>query len=125
MHTFPTVQFTFKSMTAAAVALLTILLCCCRSNASPINTSESQLDELVIHIVGHTHDDPGWLITADEYYVQEVQWIFYTVIPVLKQNAQRKFTCLICNNTESFAQSDAVKSVHFMYAKMLLLLLPE
>eukprot|EP01084_Bolivina_argentea_P075828 137429_1 len=49
-------------------------------------------DPLTIHIVGHTHDDPGWLITADQYYIEEVQWIFYTMIPILKTNKLRKFT---------------------------------
>ena len=39
-----------------------------------------------------THDDPGWKRTADQYFVEEVQWIFYTVIPILRQNALRKFT---------------------------------
>ncbi len=43
-------------------------------------------------ISSHTHDDPGWLITADQYYVREVQWIFYTILPVLKNNPSRKFT---------------------------------
>eukprot|EP01084_Bolivina_argentea_P191962 329635_1 len=49
-------------------------------------------NHLTIHMVAHTHDDPGWLITVDEYYIQEVEWIFYTMIPVLKDNPTRKFT---------------------------------
>jgi len=49
-------------------------------------------DALTVHIVAHTHDDPGWLITVDEYYIQEVEWIFYTMIPVLKDNPERRFT---------------------------------
>ena len=49
-------------------------------------------DQLTIHLVTHTHDDPGWLITVDQYYVQEVEWIFYTMIPVLADNTMRKFT---------------------------------
>lgn len=40
----------------------------------------------------HTHDDPGWLITVDQYYIREVEWIFYTMIPVLQDNPTRKFT---------------------------------
>ena len=49
-------------------------------------------DHITIHMVSHTHDDPGWLITVDQYYIQMVQWIFYTMIPILKDDPARKFT---------------------------------
>ncbi len=49
-------------------------------------------DHITIHIVTHTHDDTGWIISADEYYIQDVQWIFYTMMPVLAANPERKFT---------------------------------
>lgn len=57
-----------------------------------ITLSDLEGDSIIIHIVGHTHDDPGWLITVDEYYIREVEWIFYTIIPVLEDNPLRKFT---------------------------------
>ena len=49
-------------------------------------------DELNIHIVTHTHDDTGWKETVDTYYIDQVEWIFDTMIPVLKSNPDRKFT---------------------------------
>jgi len=45
-----------------------------------------------IHMVPHTHDDTGWLMPTDEYYIEEVQWIFDTMVPVLQGNPNRKFT---------------------------------
>ena len=40
----------------------------------PIDTSklkEFNNDEIItVHILPHTHDDPGWLVTADQYYVK-------------------------------------------------------
>ena len=44
-----------------------------------------------IHLVPHTHDDTGWLITVDQYYYKEVQYIIETVITRLEMNPDRKF----------------------------------
>lgn len=56
------------------------------------NVSTDPLPPLVVHIVGHTHDDTGWLLSTDDYYIEQVQWIFYSLIPILRDNAERKFT---------------------------------
>ena len=48
-----------------------------------------------INRVTHTHDDPGWLVTVDQYYIEAVEWIFYTMIPILADNPTFKFT--VCN----------------------------
>ena len=73
------------------------LLSCCYAYQSFTKKEEDPGDELSgellnIHIVPHTHDDPGWIKTVDEYYIEEVQWIFYTMIPVLRDDPDRKFT---------------------------------
>lgn len=55
-----------------------------------------------VWIHAHTHNDPGWLVTTDQYYVkvilsdgdimQQVRYILDTVIASLALNPHRKFT---------------------------------
>nr|CCA13903.1 lysosomal alphamannosidase putative [Albugo laibachii Nc14] len=47
--------------------------------------------KLNVHLIPHTHDDPGWLINVDEYYMQRVQYILDTVVEELHHNPDRKF----------------------------------
>jgi len=61
------------------VLFLTALLAC--AVAQPLN----------IYLLAHTHDDPGWLRTIDEYYIYEVQYIFDSVLDSLTLNPDRKF----------------------------------
>ena len=49
-------------------------------------------DNINIHLIGHSHDDTGWLVTVDQYYIDIIQWIFYSMIPSLQLNPLRKFT---------------------------------
>lgn len=48
-------------------------------------------DKLNVHLIPHSHDDPGWLITVDQYYYQRVQFILDTVVVELLENPDRKF----------------------------------
>lgn len=32
-------------------------------------------EQLTVFLIPHTHDDVGWLMTVDEYYLDQVQWI--------------------------------------------------
>lgn len=53
-----------------------------------------------VHIVGHSHDDPGWLKTADQYYSgtnntiynAAVHYIFESVIGELQKDSSRTFS---------------------------------
>jgi alpha-mannosidase len=57
-------------------------------------------NKLNVHLVPHSHDDPGWLKTADQYYTgsnssiyrASVEYIFYSVVDELTKDANRKFT---------------------------------
>ncbi|KAK7483766.1 hypothetical protein BaRGS_00024982, partial [Batillaria attramentaria] len=49
-------------------------------------------DMLNVHLVPHTHDDVGWLLTVDQYYYKEVQYILDSVIPELQRDPTRRFT---------------------------------
>ncbi|KAK3768425.1 hypothetical protein RRG08_053417 [Elysia crispata] len=47
---------------------------------------------LNVHLVAHTHNDPGWLVTVDQYYYRQVQFILDTVIKELEDDPNKRFT---------------------------------
>lgn len=49
-------------------------------------------DHLNVHIICHTHDDVGWLHTADTYYDMWVRDIISSVVGNLLQDPNRKFS---------------------------------
>lgn len=72
-----------------------------QAGSSPIRyPSARDEDRLNVHIVCHTHDDPGWLKTVDQYYwgskntivTAGVQYILDTVLMELEANPDRTFT---------------------------------
>ncbi|KAK8799679.1 hypothetical protein WA158_006227 [Blastocystis sp. Blastoise] len=58
-------------------------------NATDIANDDETIN---VYLIAHTHDDPGWIITGDEYYVKSVRSILDTAISALKKNKDRKFT---------------------------------
>lgn len=48
--------------------------------------------KLNIHIVAHSHDDVGWLQTANDYYENSVKHVITNVAQQLDGHPQRKFT---------------------------------
>ncbi|KAJ0411263.1 hypothetical protein ATCC90586_004179 [Pythium insidiosum] len=48
-------------------------------------------NKLNVHLIPHTHDDPGWLITVDQYYNERVEFILDEVVKELVENPDRKF----------------------------------
>lgn len=57
-------------------------------------------DKLQVHLIMHSHDDPGWLKTVDQYYtganasvyLASVQYIFDSVVTELDKDTERHFT---------------------------------
>jgi alpha-mannosidase len=56
------------------------------------NTS-SRVDpsKLNVHLIAHSHDDPGWLVGVDQYYMEKVQYILDTAVEELVRNPDRQF----------------------------------
>ena len=54
------------------------------------NSSLSE-DELQIFVVPHSHCDPGWLKTFDEYFQSQTKDIISSVIKALEEDSKRKF----------------------------------
>ena len=44
-----------------------------------------------VHVVPHSHEDPGWLLTSDEYYEGKAKSIITNVIESLEANPDRIF----------------------------------
>ncbi len=48
-------------------------------------------EKITVHILSHSHDDPGWIKTFDQYYEDQVEKILNNVVYSLKKEKSRKF----------------------------------
>eukprot|EP00051_Salpingoeca_urceolata_P027075 m.479938 g.479938 ORF g.479938 m.479938 type:complete len:1085 (+) comp21646_c0_seq1:45-3299(+) len=87
-----------RTFSLAAVALVAIMvsLTAAKGTRSPYwgeyNTTSGPVDgKINVHLVPHTHDDTGWLMTVDAYFYKEVAYILDTVSTRLEENPDRKF----------------------------------
>lgn len=76
---FAVFQFAAKKMHKSI--LLLILL-----------AATSILAQQSIFIVPHSHCDLGWLKTPQQYYEEEVRYIYDAVVKALRTNPSRRFT---------------------------------
>ena len=49
------------------------------------------LKNLTVLVVPHSHDDTGWQRSVDQYYEEEVRYIYDSVVAALRASVQRKF----------------------------------
>ena len=56
-----------------------------------------------VHVVPHSHEDPGWLLTSDEYYEGKAKSIITNVIESLEANPLRIFHYVEQVNTTGIA----------------------
>uniref|UniRef100_A0AC34RLL3 Glycoside hydrolase family 38 N-terminal domain-containing protein n=1 Tax=Panagrolaimus sp. JU765 TaxID=591449 RepID=A0AC34RLL3_9BILA len=76
--------------------LIDLSFCKCTWDNCPAYTNDGKVN---IHLIAHTHDDMGWLKTADDYFngfnndqvKVGVQYIIDSVLNALKRNPSRKF----------------------------------
>ncbi|KAL9275061.1 Alpha-mannosidase 2-like protein [Drosera capensis] len=52
---------------------------------------EWDAERLKIFVVPHSHNDPGWKRTVEEYYEQQSRHILDTIVETLEKDARRKF----------------------------------
>ncbi|CAM6123916.1 unnamed protein product [Calypogeia fissa] len=55
------------------------------------NGNEWDQEELKVIVVPHSHNDPGWLRTVEEYYQEKSRNILSTIVQALKKDKRRKF----------------------------------
>ena len=57
----------------------------------PTDTRGNAITNLTVFMLPHSHDDTGWQRTVDQYYVEQVRYIYDSVVSELRKDSRRKF----------------------------------
>ena len=57
----------------------------------PTDASGAPLTNLTVYVLPHSHDDTGWQRNVDQYYEEEVRYIYDSVVGALQKDSTRKF----------------------------------
>ncbi len=74
-----------------ALALMLLFAVAFAVPFTPPSPSAASSDTLTIHLIPHSHCDPGWLLTADQYFAAQVHSIIDSVISALEADPARRF----------------------------------
>ena len=72
-------------------AVVQILIVTCFLQCQSKEATRYASDKVNVHLVPHSHDDTGWLLTVDQYFDQYVQYILDTVTEELVKDERRRF----------------------------------
>ena len=89
-------------MSPLFVVGLSLVLVCIAHGTTNLKQSADRLfskNKINVHVSPHTHDDPGWLKTVDQYYYGSnssiykagVQYILDTVVEELEKDKEKNF----------------------------------
>lgn len=57
----------------------------------PTDVYGNSITNLTVFVLPHSHDDTGWQRTVDQYYVEQVRYIYDSVVSELRKDRRRKF----------------------------------
>ncbi|CEF61124.1 Alpha-mannosidase 2x [Strongyloides ratti] len=81
-----------------------------RKSYFDITYNKNNMRKINVFLIPHSHDDPGWLKTFEEYYNDEVSKILYGMLEYLSENNKMKFVYVEMSFFELFYSTLTLKN---------------